>query len=234
MDKEKHVYNVFEAVAGGYDSANARISLGLHLRWKRAAADFVLTAVPPDGRVLDLCCGTGDIAALLLESRGDISVTGLDFSPAMLAVACERFSGDSRVALKQGNALALPFEDASFDGAVISFGLRNTSDYGRVLAETARVVRPGGLVCCIDSFTPGSKLVRPFYALYFTRLMPLLGGGTRHRREYLWLSRSTGDFIPARELSLLMREKGLRKVKEKRYMMGACVCLCAVKESAPS
>ncbi len=126
--------------------------------------------------------------------------------------------------------LSLPFEDGAFDGAVISFALRNTTDYRRTLCELARVVKPGGRVVCIDSFVPEKSWVRPLYSLYFSKLMPLLGGGSKKKEEYRWLNMSTREFLPASELAGMMYECGLRPEARKDFAMGACVCICAVRE----
>ncbi|MPM29622.1 Demethylmenaquinone methyltransferase [bioreactor metagenome] len=222
MEKEQKVYAVFQAISDGYDMANERVSLGLHTGWKRAAARAVTTSIPAGGRVLDLCCGTGDMTALLLEMAPDLRIVGLDFSPNMLARAKERFAENERVALIRGNAMALPFEGKRFDAAVISFGLRNTADYGRVLREMTRVVRRGGTVCCLDSFRPESRLVQPFYDLYFSGLMPLIGGGLARRWEYRWLCESTRAFLSAEGLSGLMQSSGLERITGTSFLFGAC------------
>ncbi len=224
--KEEFVYRVFENVAEGYDSANRRISLGLHMRWKAAAARML--GLRSGERCLDAGCGTGDMLELLSILVPGAELVGLDLSPAMLHRARERLGGAAE--LKLGNALSLPFPDGSFDAAVISFALRNTAGYSRALAELARVLRVGGRLCCIDSFVPERRWVRPAYSLYFNRLMPLLGGGRALREEYRWLSESTRGFVTASRLEELMRAQGLAVTARRDFMLGASVCLCAVKE----
>lgn len=230
MKKEEYVYQVFEKIASGYDAANARISLGRHLHWKKKAVQRLLGAVPAGGHVLDLCCGTGDMAGLMLSARPDISVSGLDFSPAMLAEAGKRLGWCSRLSLIQGDAMALPFEDGSFDGAVISFALRNTADYKTVLKEMSRVCKSGAPVCCIDSFQPTFKPIRPFYNIYFSKIMPLLGGGGSRRQEYRWLCQSTREYIRPDALRKLMAECGLLEAETDSFMLGSCVSVCTYKE----
>lgn len=224
--KEEFVYRVFENVAEGYDSANRRISLGLHMRWKAAAARML--GLRSGERCLDAGCGTGDMLELLSILAPGAELVGLDLSPAMLRRARERLGGAAE--LKLGNALSLPFPDGSFDAAVISFALRNTAGYSLALAELARVLRAGGRLCCIDSFVPERRWVRPAYSLYFNRLMPLLGGGRALREEYRWLSESTRGFVTASRLEELMRAQGLAVTARRDFMLGASVCLCAVKE----
>ena len=229
MNKEDYVYQVFQRVAPGYDAANRRISLGLHTHWKQSAASQLLRFVPNGGRILDLCCGTGDMTALLLRQRPDLRLTALDFSPAMLAEAEKRLGKDSRVELIRGNAMSLPFSDGAFDGAVISFALRNTADYGQVFSELSRVCRSGAPVCVVDSFVPGFKPVLPFYRFFFSVIMPTLGGGRRLRAEYRWLNRSTEQFLRPEELCTLMDRYGLRFSSQRRFMFGACVSICTRK-----
>lgn len=222
MDKETRVFNIFQTVADRYDSANERISLGQQQRWKRAAVQSVVTAIPRNGRVLDLCCGTGDITSLLLKSAPGLSVVGLDFSPRMLDEAMRKVGGDKRVALLEGNAAALPFENETFDAAIISFGLRNTCNFGRVIGEMSRTVRPGGVVCCIDSFMPRHRWIKPFYSFYFRYVMPFIGGGISYHGEYRWLNESTETFLTPDELESIMRVCGLIEILGKSFLFGAC------------
>ena len=220
---EKRVYSIFEQISGGYDRANARISLGLHRRWKRMLTHRLAGLTPPGAQVLDVCCGTGDIALETARLRSDLTVTDLDFSPAMLQVAESRGRDLGNVRFVRGSALALPGEDGQFAAACISFGLRNTADYGRVLREMRRVVQPGGMVYCLDSFVPDNWLIRPFYRLYFRYLMPLIGGGRRDAACYRWLYESTERFLRRDALEALFREVGMTGVQAESRMFGACV-----------
>ncbi|MBQ9033702.1 MAG: class I SAM-dependent methyltransferase, partial [Lachnospiraceae bacterium] len=110
-----------------------------------------------------------------------------------------------------------------------SFGLRNCADPQQVLEEIYRVLRPGGEILCLESFVPDSAVVKPFYRLYFGRIMPLLGGGRSNRKEYEWLQESTESFLRSKELSHLMRRCGFVDVRVRRRMMGACAMHVAVK-----
>ena len=229
MEKEEYVYKVFQSIAKGYDGANLRISLGLHMIWKKRAAEMLSRSLPQGGRLLDICCGTGDMTELMLHSRPDIVVTALDFSPEMLSLAERRFAGDRRVKLVRGNALNMPFERESFDAAVISFGLRNTADYTAALREAARVLKAGGGFCCVDSFLPECSLVRPFYNLYFSLLMPLLGGGIKKFGEYRWLSKSTKAFVSPEQLKDMLAGQNMQPKVEKSFMFGSCEFIYAIK-----
>ena len=141
--REEYVYQVFQKIADGYDRANRRISLGADLRWKCAAAVLLCESLPVRPEVLDIGCGTGDMLRILSGLRPDARLTGLDFSLNMLEAAKENCGAIPNLCLLQGNAMRLPFEDGSFDGVSISFALRNMADYGQVLREAVRVLRPG-------------------------------------------------------------------------------------------
>ena len=231
QDKRSYVYGVFQSVASGYDKANARISLGLHKRWKGSAVSTLCAGLPARPRILDIGCGTGDMLLLIAQEAPDAELVGLDFSPNMLEQAQERCKDLGTLALVQGDAQGLPFADESFDGVSIAFALRNTTDYDRVLAEARRVLRPGATLVCIDSFVPTNPLVRPFYHLYFSVLMPLLDGGIKRWRQYRWLSKSTKQFITVRQLSELMHAQGYDELQCKTFMFGACACVSGKRSS---
>lgn len=224
MAKE-HVHGVFESIAQQYDSANDRISLGMHRLWKQVLEDVaVSTCSHPDagaGLVLDVCCGTGDITERIARNHPNIFVTGLDFSAQMLDVARHRTQDLQNVMLVEGNAMSLPFDDDTFDSAVISFGLRNTPDYEQVVGEMMRVVKPGGVVACLDASVPDSKLIDPFYQFYYKNIMTFLGGGFSHHDQYEWLYESTQEFLRKDELKALFEKVGLTYVSVRPFMFGA-------------
>lgn len=226
--KQTRVYGIFQSISEDYDRANTRISLGMEKGWKRMLTDR-LAEYPTGASILDVCCGTGDITLETAGKRQDLQVTGLDFSPAMLSVAESKRKGRQNATFLQGDAMALPFEDDCFEAACISFGLRNTADYEQVLREMRRVVKPGGSVYCLDSFVPESRIIRPFYRIYFRFIMPLIGGGRKHVQEYKWLYESTQKFLHPKGLEELYRTVGLKEVRMKRKLFGACVLVWGEK-----
>ena len=125
--------------------------------------------------------------------------------------------------------MKIPCGDAFFDAVSISFGLRNCADPEQVLREMFRVLRPGGRILCLESFVPDNAVIRPFYRLYFGRVMPLVGGGNRFRKEYEWLQESTENFLRVQELSELMHKCGFDSVTVHRRMMGACALHIGLK-----
>ena len=210
-EKERKVYRVFQDISGEYDRMNDIVSLGMHRAWKRELVDAVCARRPR--RVLDVCCGTGDISLALAEALPAASVTGLDFSGEMLAVARRRQAGDLKLVnleFLQGNAMELPFPDDAFDCVTISFGLRNLPDWGGAVRELVRVVRPGGAVWCLDAFQPDAPAVKPFYRLYFRDIVGLQGKILAgNEAAYRWLYDSTEQFLSKQALLRLFERCGL-------------------------
>jgi demethylmenaquinone methyltransferase/2-methoxy-6-polyprenyl-1,4-benzoquinol methylase len=169
------VNDLFAAIARRYDLLNDLQSFGLHRRWKRRVAE--LAAVQPGSRALDLCCGTGDIAFALAQ-RG-AAVTGLDFSPAMLEIAEARRrhfkSQIPNLKFLRGDALQIPFPDASFDIVTVGYGLRNLAGWERGLAEMHRVAKPGARLVALDFGKPANALWRRIYFAHLKCSVPLLG-----------------------------------------------------------
>lgn len=227
-EKARKVHDVFERIAATYDGTNGRISLGMEGQWKHALTRAVARHVPPAGQVLDVCCGTGDIALAIQRQRPDVHITGLDFSAAMLREA-QRKDTRRTIHWQQGDAQHLPFHTQLFSAVTISFGLRNTTDYERVIAEMYRVTKPGGWFYCLDSYVPPGALIRPGYELYFRYIMPLLGGGMRQVQAYRWLWQSTQQFLRSHEVTTLLQQVGWQQVQETRFLFGACVLHCAQK-----
>jgi demethylmenaquinone methyltransferase/2-methoxy-6-polyprenyl-1,4-benzoquinol methylase len=168
------VEDLFATIAPRYDLINDLQSFGLHRLWKRRL--IRLAAIRPGELALDVCCGTGDVAFALAAAGA--TVTGFDFSEPMLAVARNRARavapGGSPV-FQQGDALNLPFTDASFDVVTISYGLRNLADFDRGVRELARVLRPGGRLLVLDFGKPDNALWRWGYFQYLRWLVPIFG-----------------------------------------------------------
>lgn len=173
--RAERVGDLFAAVAPRYDLINDLQSLGLHRLWKRRL--LRLAEIRSGTQALDVCCGTGDVAFAL--ARAGAVTTGFDFSAPMLAVARQR-AGGWRGAAKapqflQGDALALPFPDASFDVVTISYGLRNLADLDRGLRELVRVLRPGGRLLILDFGKPDWAPWRWLYFQYLRWGVPVFG-----------------------------------------------------------
>lgn len=232
MYKKKNseqIYKLFEKIADNYDKANLRISFGLHKLWKKLIINDVSKRIRIGGKVLDICCGTGDIAIGIAKKRKDINVTGVDFSPSMLKKAKRKSQTLHNVDLQKANAMKLPYSDNQFDAACISFGLRNTENYKAVLLEMKRVIKKGGYLYCLDSFVPEHPIIRPIYHIYFRNIMPFLGGGIKKCKEYIWLYQSTQIFLKKEKLANLFQKTGLKYVKIKSKLFGACALIYGKK-----
>jgi demethylmenaquinone methyltransferase/2-methoxy-6-polyprenyl-1,4-benzoquinol methylase len=198
------VRGMFDRIAPVYDLMNRVMTAGLDQRWRRLAVGEV---VWPGDRVLDACCGTGDLA-VAAERRGG-RVVGLDFSPRMLERA-RRKSGT--IEWVQGDALALPFSDADFDSATVGFGVRNLEDLEGGLRELARVLRPGGKVAVLEITRPRG-ILRPFFRLWFDVLVPLAGRVLPGGEAYTYLPASVRRFPGPEDLSALMERAGFESVQ---------------------
>jgi demethylmenaquinone methyltransferase/2-methoxy-6-polyprenyl-1,4-benzoquinol methylase len=209
------VRTMFDRIAPVYDVMNHVMTAGLDARWRRLAAESV---VQPGDRVLDAACGTGDLAVADLKA-GAGRVTGLDFSEKMLQRARRKAPLD----WVQGDMLALPFADATFDSATVGFGVRNVADLELSLRELRRVLRPGGRVAILEITHPRGALT-PFFSLWFDRVVPLLGKLLPGGDAYTYLPASVKRFPTAERLSDMLREAGFGEVRF-RLLAGSIVAL---------
>jgi demethylmenaquinone methyltransferase/2-methoxy-6-polyprenyl-1,4-benzoquinol methylase len=210
------VRSMFDRIAPVYDAMNRIMTLGLDLRWRRLAAE---SAVRPGDRALDAACGTGDLAVADVKA-GASRVTGLDFSPRMLERARRKAPAIEWV---QGDMLALPFADGTFDAATVGFGVRNVEDLELALRELHRVLRPGGRVAILEITQPRGAL-RPFFSLWFDRVVPLLGKVLPGGSAYTYLPASVKRFPTAERLAELMQDVGFADVRVK-LLAGSIVAL---------
>jgi demethylmenaquinone methyltransferase / 2-methoxy-6-polyprenyl-1,4-benzoquinol methylase len=220
--RTRHARALFAPLGSSYDRVGAALSLGQDPLWRR----FLVSRLPRGGHVLDVATGTGLVAAELL--RRGFTVTGLDQSPEMLAVARERFS--ERVQLVEASAAAaLPFPDAAFDHLTVTYLLRYVDDPPATVAELARVVRPGGVVASLEFGVPGA-LARPLWNLYVGLGLPLAGlvlqDGWREVGGFL--GPSIRDFWQRNPLERQLawwEDAGLRGVEVRRLSLGGGVVM---------
>jgi demethylmenaquinone methyltransferase / 2-methoxy-6-polyprenyl-1,4-benzoquinol methylase len=207
---------MFDRVAPVYDLMNRVMTAGLDGRWRAVTAN---EAVRPGDRVLDACCGTGDLAVAALRA-GAGEVVGLDFSERMLARARAKAPTLEWV---RGDLLALPFDDASFEAATVGFGVRNVDDLEAGLLELRRVLRAGGRLAILEITTPRGVLA-PFYGVWFDRVVPLLGRLLPGGAAYTYLPASVRRFPPPEELADLLARSGFARVRF-RFFAGGIVAL---------
>jgi demethylmenaquinone methyltransferase/2-methoxy-6-polyprenyl-1,4-benzoquinol methylase len=215
------VRTMFDRIAPVYDAMNHVMTAGLDRRWRRLAAEAV---VRPGDCVLDACCGTGDFA--LADARAGGKVTGLDFSERMLERARAK---SSAVEWVQGDALALPFEDGSFDAATVGFGVRNLERLESGLAELRRVLRPGGRLGVLEITQPRGALA-PFYRLWFERGVPLVGRVVSGSSAYTYLPASVRRFPGPEDLAGLLRAASFGEVRYRLFARGIVALHLGVAE----
>ena len=205
------VRRMFDRIAPVYDGMNRAMTAGLDRRWRDATAAAV---VRPGDRVLDVCCGTGDLAIAAAKAGG--KVTGLDFSQRMLARAREKKSDIEWVV---GDALRLPFPDGSFDAATVGFGVRNLDDLERGLAELKRVLEPGARLGILEITRP-EGLLAPFYRLWFDGVIPLAGRVLPGGSAYAYLPASVRRFPAPEDLAKLLDEAGFDEIRWRLFAGG--------------
>jgi demethylmenaquinone methyltransferase / 2-methoxy-6-polyprenyl-1,4-benzoquinol methylase len=200
------VRGMFDRIAPVYDVMNRVMTAGLDRRWRRLA---VREVVWPGDRVLDSCCGTGDLA-VEAERRGG-RVVALDFSQRMLERARPK---SGTIEWVQGDALALPFGDGEFDAVTCGFGVRNLADLEGGLREAARVLRPGGKIAVLEITRPRG-LLRPFFRLWFDVLVPVAGKVLPGGKAYTYLPASVRRFPGPEDLAALFVSAGFENVRFK-------------------
>ena len=205
------VRSMFDRISPVYDAMNRVMTAGLDGRWRRETAEAVVAS---GDRVLDACCGTGDLALADLRAGG--VVTGLDFSGRMLERARRK---SDQIEWVQGDALELPFEADSFDAATVGFGVRNLEDLERGLAELARVLGAGGKLGVLEITRPSGVLER-FYNVWFCRLVPVLGKVLPGGKAYTYLPASVKRFPGPDDLADLLREAGFTDVRYRLFAGG--------------
>jgi len=213
----------FDAIAPRYDLTNRVISFGIDLHWRRVAIRQ-LAGLPPRAVVLDLACGTCDMALEILRQRRAARVVGADLSRTMLGLARKKPAA-AAVTLVNTPAEALPFRDGSFDAVTIAFGIRNVPDFRAGLKEMLRVLRAGGRACILEFSTPPSKLWWTVYNYYFFNVLPRIGGLiTGREAAYRYLTDSVALFPDAQKFKTAMEEAGFSNVGY-LAMNGGIVCV---------
>ncbi|HEX6230531.1 MAG TPA: ubiquinone/menaquinone biosynthesis methyltransferase [Actinomycetota bacterium] len=192
-EKARAVRGMFDAIAGRYDLVNRVMTFGMDVGWRRRAVGEL--RLPGGALVADLACGTGDLCREL--RRSGYRPVGFDFSHGMLARAT------AVAPLVQADVLRLPLADASVDGATCGFALRNVVDLAAFFAESARVLRSGGRIALLEASEPDGLVMRAGHAIYFRRIVPLIGGVLSDRSAYAYLPASMA-YLPGTERLLGM------------------------------
>jgi demethylmenaquinone methyltransferase/2-methoxy-6-polyprenyl-1,4-benzoquinol methylase len=217
---ETRVTAMFDAIAPVYDRMNTLMTAGLDGSWRHKAVRAARLAT--GGSAVDVACGTGKLAFDLARVTGPTGdVVGIDLSTAMIDEARRACGETEGVRFEVGNALALPFPDATFDAATIAFGMRNLSSYEAGFAEMARVVKSGGRVVCLELTTPRPRWFGRLYLGVFRVFAPALGTLFRRRSAYAYLPHSLESYPDPRAIAATMSKVGLLDVGFKRLALGA-------------
>jgi demethylmenaquinone methyltransferase/2-methoxy-6-polyprenyl-1,4-benzoquinol methylase len=214
------VRGMFDGIAGRYDLANHLLSVNIDRHWRSRTVRRVMPILKrPEARVLDICCGTADLALALAHQH---SVFGSDFSHPMLRIARRKVTeAGAPVAVFESDALRLPLRDGSLDLLTVAFGFRNLANYRSGLIEMRRVLRPGGVAAILEFSQPSNRAFAAFYNFYSRRILPRIGEAiTGARYAYEYLPESVRKFPSAEELAGQMREAGFGRVEFERMTFG--------------
>lgn len=226
----RQVREMFSRIAPRYDLLNHLLSLRFDVMWRRRLARrFAPILARPEARILDVCCGTGDLALALAGARSASAgsngscLMGADFAHPMLARARDKAAGSARrqIEFVEADALSLPFADGSFDLVATAFGFRNLANYAAGLRECRRVLAPGGSLALLEFAEPRSALFGNLFRFYFHRVLPAVGAAVSgHAEAYSYLPESVARFPGPRELAELMEQSGFGDVTFESWTAG--------------
>jgi len=238
-DASNKVREMFTQIAPRYDLLNHLLSLQLDRLWRARTARLLHSVLErPDALVLDLCCGTGDLAFALARA-GKARIIGADFAHTMLVRAREKStvlasppnqSAASPMPIFEADALRLPFADAAFDLVTSAFGFRNLANYEAGLREIQRVLKPGGTIAILEFTEPPEGLMGDFYRWYFCNVLPRIGGLiSGDRSAYTYLPKSVARFFRPPELAALMSAVGYQSVDFRAWTLGTVALHTALR-----
>lgn len=210
MEEKQHIGQLFDRIAGTYDGLNHGLSLNIDRLWRRKT----VAAMTPAAQVLDVAIGTADLTIEMLRRGKAEQVTGLDLSKGMMALGEEKVNRlyPGSVSFVYGDALQMPFDDASFDAVTCAFGCRNFSDLDAGLKEMHRVLKPGGQLLILEFSYPSNRFVRACYDIYFTHVLPRVGRlFSRDKTAYTYLNRSVKSFCWGESFVRHLHDVGFRE-----------------------
>lgn len=219
---------MFDGISKDYDRLNDLMTFRLHKKIKRNVVRSLSSLLSPISSLtfLDLCTGTGDIAAILKENYPDSKIIGIDFSEKMLEIAREKHSG---IDFLQGDCIRLPFEDESVDVCLISFGLRNIGNMKKTLEEIYRVLKKGGVFLNLDLGKPNKLmniLIKPYMTFWVSLLGKIFHGD---ETPYKYLADSNETFPSQKELTEIYRKIGFSNIQNKNYLFGQIASQISIK-----
>ncbi|RPH29082.1 MAG: bifunctional demethylmenaquinone methyltransferase/2-methoxy-6-polyprenyl-1,4-benzoquinol methylase UbiE [Bacteroidales bacterium] len=231
ISKTKRVEAMFNDIAPKYDFLNHFLSLGIDRIWRRKVIRKIVNDEPTD--VLDIATGTADLAIMLAKKHATVRITGVDLAENMLAVGrkkVDELNLSNRISLKQGDSLSLPFENDSFDCAMVAFGVRNYENPVKGMEETLRVLRSHGKFYVLEFSKPRRFPLAQLYRFYFRAILPLVGRMVSgHKQAYTYLPESVSAFSDGNDFILLMEKAGFLGCKFKKLSFGIATIYEGVK-----
>lgn len=230
LEEKKNIGQLFDRIAGTYDSFNHLLSLNIDRRWRRKAVSRLSKAE----KLLDVAVGTADLAIELMKQGKADFIDGIDLSEGMMKIGrekVERKKLGGKVSFMKASALDMPFDDASYDALTCSYGVRNFSNLDKGLQEFHRVLRPGGQLMILEFSYPENKLVRALYDFFFTNIMPLVGKAmSKDPSAYTYFKNSVKGFIWGEEMAERLRSAGFTNVSFKPMTFGISTVYIAEKQ----
>ena len=232
MPRKENVREMFDHIAPTYDRLNHVLSMNVDKLWRRHALREIVDGSAQ--RILDVACGTGDSTVSIAKAAGEGSmVTGVDISEGMMALVggkAEKAGVGNRIRLQVADGEALPYEDGTFDRVTCAFGIRNFEHKEKGLSEFLRVLSPGGKAVILELSVPQNRVVRWAYDLYFTRLLPRIGGAVSgDKAAYRYLPASVHHFPAPQAFCRMMEEAGFRDVHCRTFTFGLCRMFVGVR-----
>lgn len=231
MAKTEQVRQMFDSIAPAYDFMNRAMTLGIEIWWRRLAVKRLKCIHP--AHILDVATGTGDFAIQLHQSLRPSHITGIDLSQGMLDEARRKVKQrglDEVISFEQGDCLALPMADETFDAVTVAFGVRNFEHLQQGYCEMARVLKSGGMLCVLELSTPTNHIIRWFYDLYTMHIIPWVGSlKSGDKSAYRYLPTSIAAVPQGNDMLQLMQHAGLHDATFKRLTLGTCTIYTAFK-----
>lgn len=225
MPKKEKVQEMFDNIAPTYDKLNHVLSMNVDKLWRRHALKEIVDGSAQ--RILDVACGTGDSTLSIAKAAGEGStVTGVDISEGMMALVegkAVKAGVTDRIDLQVADGEALPYEDGTFDRVTCAFGIRNFEHKEKGLEEFRRVLKPGGRAVILELSVPQNRVIRWAYDLYFTHLLPAIGGAVSgDKAAYRYLPASVHNFPAPKDFCRMMEEAGFTAVRCRTFTFGLC------------
>lgn len=218
-ERARYVRDMFARISGRYDVMNRLMSVGQDGAWRSKV--IRMAHLGAGAHILDVATGTGDMMVEAHRQKPDAVTFGSDFTFEMMRVGQSKQQA-RHIRWCAADAMHLPFKDESFDAVTSGFGVRNFIDRVAAFREQMRVLKPNGKVVCLEISKPPKNVLRPFFTLYFNRLVPIAGGVISGERDaYQYLPQSVSDFLTPDELKNVMLQAGLRDITYRRLMLGA-------------